>query len=449
MKTLLKHIDTIITCNDADEILRNTDLWVENGQIIHVGSLNQAADCEYDCKGMALYPGLINTHHHLYQYFTRNLKQVQGMELFDWLVTLYEIWKNLNADTVYYSSLAGMSELMRYGCTTIMDHHYVFPKGREGLMDAQFAAADTLGIRFHACRGSMDLSKKDGGLPPDSVVQTVDQILKDSENKVRQYHDSNRFSMHRVLLAPCSPFSVSDVLLKESAQLARRLKVRLHTHLCETKDEENYTLDKVGMRPLEYMQSLDWVGTDVFYAHGIHFNDDELRLLASTGTGVCHCPSSNMKLSSGVARVPDMLHLGVPLGLGVDGSASNDNSNMLSEIRTAYLLHRLTYGDRAPSGYDILKMATRGSAKLLGQEELGQIAVGCAADFFLIKKDRLELLCANDDMANLFGTVGYNRPCDLVFINGICTVKDGETLNIDSAVLYNKASAEVKRLLNQ
>ena len=234
------------------------------------------------------------------------------MELFPWLKTLYEIWKHVDEDVVYYSSLTGMGELLKTGCTTCLDHHYVFPGTvGGGLLDAQFHAADELGMRFHATRGSMDLSVKDGGLPPDSVVQTIDEILRDSQAVVEKYHDSSRYSMHTVALAPCSPFSVTGGLLRESAVLARSLGVRLHTHLAETKDEEAFTLEHYGMRPLAYMESLGWIGDDVWYAHGIHFNTEELELLAATGTGVAHCPVSNMKLSSGIARIPEMLRLGV------------------------------------------------------------------------------------------------------------------------------------------
>ena len=304
--------------------------------------MEEKPDTEFDCSGMILYPGFINTHHHLYQYFTRSLAKVQGMELFDWLRTLYEIWKNLNGYTVYLSSLAAMGELMRYGCTTCFDHHYVFPRGAGDLIARQMAAADKLGVRFVASRGSMDLSKKDGGLPPDSVVQTIDEILADSRRLIERYHHPDQDPMHDIVLAPCSPFSVSGDLMRESAKLARAYGVRLHTHVGETKDEEDYTLSRFGMRPMAYMESLGWVGPDVWYAHGIHMNDEELDLLAATGTGVAHCPNSNMKLHSGVCRVPDMLSRGVKVGLAVDGSASNDGSNMMDEIRTAFLLHRLT-----------------------------------------------------------------------------------------------------------
>ena len=331
MSTLLiRHIAQLVTCDDSDRILQNADLYCEDGFIKTIGhDLDIPADRVIDGSHMFCYPGLVNTHHHLYQVFSRNLPQVQNMELFDWLRTLYEIWKNLDADVIRLSSLTGMGELMKHGCTTCFDHHYVFPAGSGDLLGAQFAAADELGIRMYASRGSMDLSKKDGGLPPDSVVQTVDEILRDSVHAIETYHDASYGAMHRVALAPCSPFSVSAELLRQSAILARQYGVRLHTHLCETKDEEDFMLAREGIRPLAYMERLGWIGSDVWFAHGIHFNDEELRLLAQTGTGVAHCPISNMKLASGVARIPEMLSLGVPVGLAVDGSASNDGSSLL------------------------------------------------------------------------------------------------------------------------
>ncbi len=445
---LFQNVDTLITCDDHDTVLHHVNVYCENGVIRDISGDTRPADTVVDASRMWMYPGLINTHHHLYQFFTRNLPQVQNMELFDWLKTLYEIWKRIDADTVRLSSLAGMAELMRYGCTTCFDHHYVFPQtAPDTLIDAQFAAADELTIRMHASRGSMSLSKKDGGLPPDSVVQETDAILKDSLRLIETYHDSSAYSMRQVALAPCSPFSVTADLMRESAALARVQGVRLHTHLCETKDEERYTLEKTGMRPYDYMESLGWTGSDVWYAHGIHFNDDELARMAKNGTGVAHCPCSNMKLSSGVCRVPDMLRLNIPVGLAVDGSASNDSSNLLEEIRAAYLLHRLTWGADAPSGYDILKMATRGSARLLGRDKLGQIAVGCAADAFLIRYDTLELLGTHLDPKNVFGTVGLHRPVDCVVVAGKITVRDGRLTTIDEERLYRDGRANIEKIL--
>lgn len=447
---LVKNVRHLVTCDDGDRVLENVNVFVQDGVVTYIGQEEKTAMDVIDASHMVMYPGLINTHHHLYQTFSRNLPQVQNMELFPWLTTLYEIWKNIDEDIVRYSSLTGMGELLKTGCTTCLDHHYVFPKGHEhGILEAQFAAADDLGIRFHATRGSMDLSKKDGGLPPDSVVQSVDDILSDCEEAVARFHDASRFSMHQVALAPCSPFSVTGELLKESAKLARTLHVRLHTHLAETKDEENFTLKKFHMRPLEYMESLGWTGPDVWYAHGIHFTDEELAYLAKTKTGVAHCPVSNMKLSSGIAKLPQMLELGVPVGLAVDGSASNDGSNLLEEMRVAYLLHRLNSSQGAPTGYDILKMATRGSAGLLGRDDLGYIAPGMAADFFLVDLNRLELIGARFDVRSMLCTVGLKGCVDYTVVDGKVVVKEGRLTGVDEDVTAEKANALVKKYIGQ
>ena len=422
MSTLLiKNIRTLVSCDSADTVYENVDLYAENGFIKAIGaSLDRKADKTIDASHMLCYPGLVNTHHHLYQVFSRNLPEVQNMELFDWLKTLYEIWKNLDAEVIRLSSLTGMGELMKHGCTTC------------------------------ASRGSMDLSVKDGGLPPDSVVQTVDEIMKDSERVIAQYHDRSFGAMHRVALAPCSPFSVSADLLRESAVLARQLGVRLHTHLCETKDEENFMLAREGVRPLEYMERLGWTGDDVWFAHGIHFNDEELRVLAKTGTGVCHCPISNMKLSSGIARIPEMLELGVPVGLGVDGSASNDGSSLMEELRVAFLLHRLNSSKAAPSGYDVLKMATRGSARLLGRsDDIGMLEVGKCCDLFMIDARRLELVGSCFDPTSVLGTVGVRGPVDYTVVHGRVTVEHGHLVTVDEEKLTHDAEAKCRAYLNR
>lgn len=451
MSTLLiQNADAIVTVDGQDRVLRNASLLIEDNVIRTIGDSLCEADEIIDAKGCYVYPGLVNTHHHLYQTLTRNLPKVQRMELFDWLRTLYEIWRGLDEDCIYHSSLVGMGELLKYGCTTCMDHHYVFPRqGSENFLARQFAAADELGIRFFATRGSMSRGKSNGGLPPDDLVQSVDTILKDSQRLVEAYHDPSRFAMHNVALAPCSPFSVTADLLKESAKLARSMNVRLHTHLCETRDETAYCVEMLGKRPLAYMEDCGWLGSDVWYAHGIYFNDEELRQLAATQTGVAHCPVSNMKLASGVCRVPDMLALDVPLGLAVDGSASNDCSNLLTEIRAAYLLHRLTYSSKAPTGYDLLKLATRGSARLLGRDDIGSLEVGKAADLFVLDVDLLELVGTALDPANLLGTVGYARPAKYVVVNGKVVVRDGRLAGIDESAVSHKANELVAQMLNR
>ena len=437
---LIKNLQSVVTCDGEDRILSGMDLYCENGFIRALGpDLPQQADTVLDGSHYWCYPGLVNTHHHLYQVFSRNLPQVQNMELFDWLTTLYEIWKGLDESVIRLSSLTGMGELMKHGCTTCFDHHYVFPAHAGDLIGAQLAAAEELGIRMFASRGSMDLSRKDGGLPPDSVVQTVDEIMRDSARIIEAYHDPSPGSMRQIALAPCSPFSVSADLLRQSALLARQYGVRLHTHLCETKDEEAYMLAHHGVRPLEFMASLGWTGPDVWYAHGIHFNDEELRELARTGTGVAHCPISNMKLSSGVARIPEMLSLGVPVGLAVDGSASNDGSSLMEELRVCYLLHRLHSSKAAPSGYQVLKMATRGSARLLGREDIGSLEVGKCADFFLVDSRRLELVGGEYSPADVLATVGLRGPVDYTVVAGKITVKEGRLVAIDEASVAEQA----------
>jgi len=446
----IKNIHDLVTCDENDRLLKNTNMLIENREITYIGNDIREADRTIDATGMAVYPGLINTHHHLYQTFTRNLPQVQRLELFPWLKALYEIWQNLDENVMRYSSLTGMGELLKTGCTTCLDHHYVFPKSAGNrLIDTQFEVAEQLGIRMHATRGSMDLSKKDGGLPPDGVVQTIDEILADSERIVTKYHDANRFSMRQVALAPCSPFSVTGELMKQSAQLARKLGVRLHTHLAETKDEEGYTLQRFGMRPLAYMETLGWVGPDVWYAHGIHFNDEELKKLAQTQTGIAHCPISNMKLSSGIARIPEMLELGIPVGLGVDGSASNDGSNLMEEMRVAYLLHRLNSSQSAPTGYDILKLATNGSARILGRNDLGALSVGMAADLFMIRLNRLELVGTQFDVKSLFGTVGFKGSVDYTVVNGKVVVENGQLVTIDEEKVAADANRVVEKFISK
>ena len=450
MSTLLiKNARYVVSCDDSDTLYERVNLFIRDGVIVSIGPDYHQADTVLDASSMAVYPGLINTHHHLYQLFSRNLPEVQKMELFPWLVTLYEVWKGLDEEVVAWSSLTGFGELLKTGCTTCFDHHYVFPHGAGDLIAAQFRSASRAGIRFVASRGSMDLSRKDGGLPPDSVVQTIDEILADSERLVRVWHDPAPYSMRQMVLAPCSPFSVSGDLMRESARLARSLGVRLHTHVAETRDEEQFTLEKFDMRPLAYMESLGWVGPDVWYAHGIHFNDDELRLLADTGTGVAHCPISNMKLASGVCRVPEMLKLGVPVGLAVDGAASNDGSDLLEERRVCYHLHRLHASAAAPTGYEVLTLATRGSARLLGRADIGCLAPGKAADCFLIDLDRLSLVGAQFDPMSVLGTVGFKGNVDYTIVNGVPVVQNGELTTFDEAEAVRSANRGVRRYLNR
>lgn len=444
---LIKNARAIVTVDDKDTVLENQNIFIENNYFCYIGKDSFVADKVIDAEGMFVYPGLINTHHHLYQTFTRNLPQVQNLELFDWLITLYEIWRGLNPETIYYSSLVGMGELLKYGCTTCFDHHYVFPKESSAFISQQFLAAEKLGMRFHASRGSMSRGKSNGGLPPDELVQSVEDILEDSLRLIENYHDASKYSMRQIVLAPCSPFSVTSDLMIKTAELAREKNVRLHTHLAETKNEEDYCIKEYKMRPLDYMESLGWLGKDVWFAHGIHFSDQELLRLACTQTGVAHCPISNQKLSSGIAKIPRMLELGVPVGLAVDGSASNDGSNLLAELRASFLLHRLQSSHQAPSGYDVLKMATKGGAKILGRDDIGSIEVGKAADLFMIDSNQLEYVGAQSDPKSLLATVGVNRPVAYTIINGKMVVARGELCNLDEQEIVHKANILVNDLL--
>lgn len=448
--TLIQNAQAVICVDDEDRILNDANILITDNYISYIGGECLEADTIVDASGMFVYPGLVNTHHHLYQTLTRNLPSVQGLELFDWLRVLYEIWRRLTPEMVYYGTLVGMGELLKYGCTCVFDHHYVFPaQGSEEFIDTQFVAARELGMRFHASRGSMSLGRSAGGLPPDDLVQSPDTILADSLRLIRKYHDPNRLAMRRMVLAPCSPFSVTNDLLTGTAQLARAEKVRLHTHLAETKDEERYCLEHFGARPLAYMESLGWLGEDVWFAHGIHFTAAELRQLAATKTGVAHCPVSNQKLASGTADLPLMLELGVPVGLAVDGSASNDCSNLLAELRNCYLAHRLVYGAGAPTGYELLKVATRGGSRLLGRDDLGEIAVGKAADLFMVDVNRLEFVGTSLDPGSVLATVGVHSPVALTMVNGRVVAENGRLCNVDEGRIVARANRLVDILVRE
>ncbi|MFZ5651983.1 MAG: 8-oxoguanine deaminase [Bacillota bacterium] len=444
----IKNARAIVTLDAADSILENKNILIRDNCFSYIGNDFFEADEVIDAAGMFVYPGLVNTHHHLYQTFTRNLPRVQNLELFDWLTALYGIWRRLTPEMIYYSSLVGMGELLKHGCTTCFDHHYVFPRHNSGeFIDMQFLAAEKLGMRFHASRGSMSRGKSHGGLPPDDLVQSVDDILSDSLRLIEKYHDPGRFSMRRVVLAPCSPFSVTGDLMVRTAEMAREKNVRLHTHLAETRDEERYCLEKFGMRPLDYMESLGWLGRDVWFAHGIHFNESELSRLAQTKTGVAHCPVSNQKLASGTAAVPRMLELGVPVGLAVDGSASNDCSNLLAELRASYLIHRLTSSHRAPGGYELLKVAAKGGSAVLGRDDTGSIEVGKAADLFMIDTGSIEYVGALFDPGAMPATVGVSGPVDYTIVNGRVVVRNGRLCGVDERQMAAGANKLVNKLI--
>jgi 8-oxoguanine deaminase len=335
----------------------------------------------YDAGGAVVLPGFVNTHHHFFQTRTRAYPGAVDAELFAWLTTLYPVWAKLSDKQFYEAARVGMRELMRSGCTTTTDHHYLFPKDASPeLIDITIEAARDVGIRFHPTRGSMSRSKKDGGLPPDSVVQDHDTILRDSERVIAKYHDPNPGAMVRIALAPCSPFSVTPELMRDTALLARQHGLRLHTHLCETRDEEEYCLQIYGQRPVDMLEDTGWLTDDVWLAHGIFFDDEEIKRLGRAGVAVAHCPSSNMRLGSGICRVRDLRAAGCAVGLGVDGSASNDSSNMLAEMRQSLLLHRVIGGAAAMSVQEVMEMATLDGARCLGREDIGMLSPGRACD---------------------------------------------------------------------
>ncbi len=442
---LIQNIHTLVTMVDGERPRHDVDLLISGNKIAAIGqNLPAPTDGEVttvDGSFRVVYPGFINTHHHLYQTLTRNLPRVQNAKLFDWLIGLYEVWRELVPEAIEVSTRVGVGELLLSGCTCTTDHFYVWPStAPEEWLDIEIDTAAQLGIRFHPTRGSMSRGHSDGGLPPDDVVQTPDAILRDCERIIDKYHDPDPFSMCRVILAPCSPFSVTTDLLAETAQLARQKGVFLHTHLCETKDEEAFCLETHGMRPLEYMEKTGWLGPDVWFAHGIFFNDDEIRQLAESKTSIAHCPASNLRLGSGICKVPQLLDAGVNVGLAVDGSASNDASNMVRELQLALLVHRVGTGVDTMPAERVLRMATRGSAQLLGQPEIGHLSIGAAADVVLFRLDRIDFAGAMHDPASAILFCGGGVRADMTIVNGIILVAEGRLVDTDEERLFHRAN---------
>lgn len=391
-----------------------------------------------DGSGCVLTPGLVNTHHHLYQWITRGL--AADHTLFQWLTTLYPIWAGIDEDAVRVAATGGLTWLALSGCTTTTDHHYVFPAGAGDLLGAEIDAATTVGLRFHPTRGSMDLSEKDGGLPPDSVVQTIDEIMTASAAAIDRWHDRSPDAMVQIALAPCSPFSVTTDLLRASAELARERGVRLHTHLAETSDESAFCAERFGTTPLAYMEQVDWVGPDVWFAHGVHFDDSAIARLAETGSGVAHCPTSNARLGAGIARTRDLLDAGVAVGLGVDGAASNESCRLLEEAHQAVLMARAVGGPTALTTRTALELATLGGARLLGRDDdLGSIEVGKLADLVLWRLDGLGHSGIDDPVAAL--VLGEIPPIEGLWVGGHRVVEAGVPLTVD----VDTTAADVER----
>jgi len=448
---LIRNIHTLVTMVDGEKPLHDVDVLVEDGRIAAVGSQlrpEPLPDRILDGSRCVAYPGFVNTHHHLYQTLTRNIPKVQDAKLFDWLTGLYEVWRELDPEAVEVSTRVGLGELLLSGCTTTTDHFYVFPKGAPAeFLDVEIDTAREMGVRFHPTRGSMSRGRSDGGLPPDDVVQKPEEILKDCERLIAKYHDPEPFSMCRIVLAPCSPFSVTTELLAETAVFAREKKVFLHTHLCETRDEEDFCMQVVGQRPLDYMEKVGWTVPDVWFAHGIYFNDDEIKRLAETRTGVAHCPVSNLRLGSGICKVPQLLEAGVRVGLAVDGSASNDSSNFLREMQIALLVHRVGTGVEAMPAQRVLQLATTGGASILGQPEIGQIKAGSAADMAMFRLDRIEFAGAMTDPASAVLFCGAGPRAEYTMVAGRVVVEQGRLVGVDEEALFHRANRVAERML--
>jgi cytosine/adenosine deaminase-related metal-dependent hydrolase len=459
MATLLvKNSHIMVTMDDHRQEIEEGGLFIKDGFIVSAGKsdqLPQKADRILDLKGHILLPGLVNTHHHFYQTLTRVVPDAQDVNLFNWLKTLYPIWARMKPDDIRISTLTALAELAMSGCTTASDHLYLFPNGSR--LDDEIEAALEIGLRLHASRGSMSLGESEGGLPPDSVVEDEDQILKDSQRLIEQYHDNQPGSMTQIVLAPCSPFSVTGDLMRQSAALAREYGVQLHTHLAETEDEVDFTVQQFGKRPVAYMEEVDWIGPDVWFAHSVYVNEMEMGVYADHGCGVAHCPSSNMRLASGAAPILDMVAAGVDVGLGVDGSASNDGSHLLEETRQAMLLSRLRAGVMGASrsgsegvpimtARDALELATRGGAAVLGRSDIGSLEPGKAADFTAINLNRIDYAGALHDPV---AAAIFCAPVkvDYTVVGGEFVVEDGRVNSLDLPQHIEKHNQAAARLL--
>ncbi len=446
--TLVQHATVLATFDEQHREIADGALLIRDNVIEQVGTtaaLPQSADQIISARDHVVIPGLVNTHHHLYQSLTRVMPQAQNGTLFQWLVTLYPIWANLTSEAVYVSAKVALAELLLSGCTTAADHLYLFPN--DAKLDDEIRAAQEIGVRFHPTRGSMSLGESQGGLPPDRVVQTDATILRDTRRVIESFHDPKPYSMCRVGVAPCSPFSVTPALMRESCELAKSYDVRCHTHLAETLDEDQFCLDHFGKRPLDYAESLGWLGANVWYAHGVWFNADDVERMAQTGTGVAHCPTSNMRLGSGIAPLLSWLQHDVPVGLGVDGSASNDSGDLLAEARQAVLLQRVAHGAAALSARQALEIGTRGGARVLGRDDIGSLEVGKAADFAMFNLNDLAYAGAwHDPLAALVFCAPTRA--SLVMVNGKVVVADGHLTAFELAPVVARHNQIARAMVN-
>jgi len=432
----------IVTCDDAGSEHASGWLLVEDGTIAEVGAGEEPeADERLDLGGAVVTPGLVNTHHHLYQTLTR--ARAQDADLFAWLRELYPVWSGIDAEAEYVAARTGLAELALSGCTTVFDHHYVFPRGCTGLIEAEVQAARELGLRLVASRGSMDLGVSDGGLPPDELVEDVDSVLADTERLVGELHEPGPGARVQIAVAPCSPFSVTKRLMTESAALARRLGLMLHTHLAETAEEEAYCMELYGATPVEYLTDLGWLGEDVWCAHCVHLSGDDIADFAGSNTGVAHCPTSNLRLGAGVAPVSDYLEAGIRVGLGVDGTASNERGDLLYEVKQALLVARGRGGPRAMTARDALRLGTRGGAAVLGRDDIGSLEPGKRADLAVWRTDGLELGGAEDLVAGLVLSAPHR--VDRLVVEGEDVVRGGTLVHADEAEIARDQRTQARR----
>jgi 8-oxoguanine deaminase len=456
MSTLLvKNIHTLVTMDDERREIKDGAIFVRDHIIEQIGStealmaaLPNSADDVLDLQGRyVVTPGLINTHHHFFQTLTRAVPAAQNCNLFHWLQSLYPIWRNLTSAGVYASTQMAAAELIRSGCTTASDHLYLFPN--DCTLDDEIRAAQAIGLRFHASRGSMSVGESQGGLPPDALVESESDILKDSQRLIERYHDSDRHAMTRVVLAPCSPFSVTPDLMRESAAMARSYTgVRLHTHLAENKSDVEYSLATFGLRPGDYAESVGWLGEDVWHAHCVQLSDRAIEKFAKTGTGVAHCPCSNMRLASGIAPIRKLLAQGVPVGIGVDGAASNDASNLLQETRTALLLARVRDEQAAAmTAREALELATRGGASVLGRDDIGHLASGMSADFIAFNIDQSAFAGSHHDVVAAL-ILCQPPSVDYSFINGKKVIHQGQLVTAELEKLVEACNQQAKAMVS-
>lgn len=447
---LVKNALRIATMDDAGTELKDADILIRGRVIVAIGKdLEEEGARVLDARGCVVIPGMVNTHHHLCQALTRATPAAQDAKLFDWLTYHYTIWRHLTPEYAAAGARVGLGELLLTGCTTSTDHTYLYPRGQSGLIDAQIVAARTLGIRFHPTRGSMSVGSSKGGLPPDDCTQAEEEILRDGERLVKEFHDASQYSMCRVGLAPCAPFSVSKELMKETAVQAKKWGVKMHTHLCETLDEEAYCLERYGVRPIDFIESLGWMNENTWLAHMVHVSDDEIKRLAKAKVGIAHCPSSNLRLGSGVPPVRQYLDAGVSVGLAVDGSASNDTSDMLGEARQAMLVARVKSGVSSMPAREALRMATRGGAAVVGRDDIGQIAPGKAADLAIFDVDRIDYAgSAGDPVASLL-FCGASHRTKWTIVDGRVVVEKGELVNADEKDVTREANAACLDMLKK